>query len=214
MADTIQLKLLENKTVIAEINGKSYAYEGGYRLVAGEKGATQFEIVSIPKQYDTFKIEVEMTNAQGEPVTSEVKNNRQWDLPKQMAVAGYGSMCIKAVREIDDTVVVWIPLKLKIWDNDWKPNVKAPALVTVGKTITNSPESQAKVTNVGTDKYVVLDFEIPQGNSGVTVPSSGMFIIWQDKLSGKIYVDYPDDSNPPIFEFNKNTGKIYYIIGE
>lgn len=214
MADTIQLKLLENKTVIAEINGRNYAYEGGYRLVAGEKGATQFEIVSIPKQYDDFVIKVEMTNAQGESVIPEIKDNRKFKLPPKMAVAGYGSVCIKAVREIDNTIIVWIPLKLKIWDNDWKPNVQAPALITVGKTITNSSASQAKVTNVGTDKYVVLDFEIPQGNSGVMAPSSGFFNIWMDKQTGIIYSDYSDDSNPPQFEFQKNTGKIYYITGE
>lgn len=214
MADTIQLKLLDNKTVIAEINGRNYAYEGGYRLVAGENGATKFEIVSIPKQYENFEIKVVMTNAQGEPVISEVIDNRKFELPFKMAIAGYGSMCIKAVRQIDNTIIVWTPIKLKIWNNDWKPSAQTPALITVGKTITNSPESKAKVTNVGTNKYVVLDFEIPQGNSGIMAPSSGMFNIWMDKQTGIIYSDYSDENNPPKFEFDRNTGKIYYIVGE
>lgn len=213
MPNTIQLKLLENKTVIAEINGKNYAYEGGYRLVAGETNATQFEIVSIPQQYKDFTITVEMQNAQGVSIDSVgVTNNRVFSLPPEMAVAGYGSMTIKA--EQDGTTVVWIPLKLKIWDDTWKPNVLAPALITVGSTETLPPGSNATVKNSGTNKYVVLDFEIPKGESGITAPSAGMFLIGMDSDTGVIYCDYTNQGESPQFEYNTTTGEIFYIIGE
>lgn len=216
MPNTIQLKLLENKTIVAELNGKNYAFEGGYRIIAGESGDTQFKIVSIPAQYKDYTISISMTNAQGETMPSDkikLKNNRQFNLPDEMAVEGYGSITIKATQ--GDIVAVWFPIKVKVWNNDWKPSRFAPALITVGKTETLAPGSDAYVKNVGTDKYVILDMGIPKGykgDSGVMVPTSGMFSIWTDRATGKIYADFPDDDNPPQFEFDRETGKIYYII--
>ena len=215
MANTIQLKLLENKTIVAEVNGRNYSYEGGYRIVAGEKGATTFEIVSIPNQYKNFDISIVMTNAQGETIPQSkinIVDNRRFNLPEEMAVEGYSSITIKAIQ--DDIVVVWFPLKVKVWNNDWKQSMLAPALITVGKTETLPPGFPARVSNVGNDKYVILDFNIPQGASGITAPAAGLFTIGMDIETGEIYCEYVDQGEAPQFEYNEETGEIFYIIDE
>lgn len=43
---------------------------------------------------------------------------------------------------------------------------QGPATVTVGTTVTGDPGDSASVTNSGTDKNVILDFVIPQGQKG------------------------------------------------
>ena len=218
MANTIQLKLLENKTIVAEINGKNYAYEGGYRIVAGSKSDTYFEIVSIPNQYQNFEIVITMTNAQGDSIPQSkinLNDNRRFNLPDEMAVEGYGSITIKAVR--GDVEAIWFPIKIKVWNNDWKPSKLAPALVTVGKTETLPAGSEAYVKNVGTDKYVTLELGIPKGykgDSGVMAPSAGLFTIWVDNETGELWCDFVDGGEEPQFEYDKDTGEIYYITGE
>lgn len=50
------------------------------------------------------------------------------------------------------------------------------------------------------------------GASGVTVPSSGMFTINGDD-QGNLWVDYPDEDNPPVFEVD-DENNIFFVIGE
>lgn len=53
----------------------------------------------------------------------------------------------------------------------------------------------------------------PQGESGVMVPTSGMFSLYLDPSTGNLYADYPDGSAPPAFEYDSNTGDLYYVTG-
>ena len=48
----------------------------------------------------------------------------------------------------------------------------AAATVTVGTVTTAQPGTQATVTNTGTPEAAVLDFTIPQGNTGTAAPVS------------------------------------------
>lgn len=53
----------------------------------------------------------------------------------------------------------------------------------------------------------------PQGESGVMVPTSGMFSLYLDPATGNLYADYPDGSAPPAFEYDSSTGDLYYVTG-
>ena len=81
------------------------------------------------------------------------------------------------------------------------------ATVEIGATVTGEPNSMAKVENVGTKKDVILNFQIPEGQkgeSGIMVPSSGMFSLWVDLTTGNLFADYPDGSEPPEFILEEN----------
>ena len=51
----------------------------------------------------------------------------------------------------------------------------------------------------------------PQGPSGVTAPSSGMFSLYLEPETGNLYAEYPDGETPPSFEYDSETGNLYYI---
>jgi len=51
----------------------------------------------------------------------------------------------------------------------------------------------------------------PQGPSGVTAPSSGMFSLYLEPETGNLYAEYPDGETPPSFEYDTETGNLYYI---
>lgn len=53
----------------------------------------------------------------------------------------------------------------------------------------------------------------PQGESGVMAPSAGMFSLYLDPATGNLYADYPDGENPPAFEYDSESGDLYYITG-
>lgn len=53
----------------------------------------------------------------------------------------------------------------------------------------------------------------PQGESGVMVPTSGMFSLYLDPATGDLWAAYPDGSVPPTFEYDSNTGDLYYVTG-
>lgn len=167
MANTIQLKLLKNKTIIAEVDGKNYAYEGGYKIIAGEKNATKFEIVSVPNQYTDAVIKIECINALKKTVEPPViKDNRKFDLPIGMAVAGYGQINITLLQGAE--IVPFMPLKIKVWNTnpDWKDYVLIPSPITIGSVTTLPAGENATVTNVGTAEKPILNFGIPQGKDG------------------------------------------------
>lgn len=53
----------------------------------------------------------------------------------------------------------------------------------------------------------------PQGESGVMVPTSGMFSLYLNPATGDLYAEYPDGSEPPKFEYDASTGDLYYVTG-
>lgn len=52
-----------------------------------------------------------------------------------------------------------------------------------------------------------------QGESGVMAPSSGMFSLYLDPATGNLYADYPDGETPPAFEYDADSGNLYYVTG-
>ena len=50
-----------------------------------------------------------------------------------------------------------------------------------------------------------------QGMSGVMAPTSGMFSLYLDPQTGNLYAEYPDGSSPPQFEYDSETGNLYYV---
>lgn len=52
------------------------------------------------------------------------------------------------------------------------------------------------------------------GESGVTVPISGFFTLAVEEDTGDLYVYYADGSTPPEFEYDSETGDLYYITPE
>ena len=61
-----------------------------------------------------------------------------------------------------------------------------PTTIQIGITETGEPGTQAEVTNVGTDKDVVLNFKIPKGLPGDTGPKGEMGPIGPQGLPGEI----------------------------
>ena len=94
-------------------------------------------------------------------------------------------------------------------------NGEFTATIEVGETITGSAESVASVENLGDKQNVMLKFTVPQGKqgeSGVMVPTAGMFTLSVDSATGNMYCDYVGDTAPQ-FELQEN-GDLYYIISE
>ena len=54
----------------------------------------------------------------------------------------------------------------------------------------------------------------PQGESGVMAPASGMFSLYLDPATGDLYAEYPDGSTPPQFEYESQTGNLYFITDD
>lgn len=50
-----------------------------------------------------------------------------------------------------------------------------------------------------------------QGESGVMATTSGMFSLYLDSDTGDLYAEYPDESSHPQFEYDSETGNLYYI---
>ena len=94
-------------------------------------------------------------------------------------------------------------------------NGEFTATIEIGETITGSAESVATVENLGDKQNAVLQFTIPrgkQGESGVMVPTAGMFTLSVDSETGNMYCDYVGDT-APVFELEEN-GDLYYTIPE
>lgn len=52
-----------------------------------------------------------------------------------------------------------------------------------------------------------------QGESGVMAPSSGMFSLFLDPATGDLYAEYPTGETPPVFEYDSESGDLYYVTG-
>lgn len=156
--NTIQLNLLDNKTIAAYVNGYSYAYEGGYHIIAGEQNATRFEIVSVPQQYKDATFSIEAINARRKVVDIKLEDNA-FILPAGMAVAGYGQLLISCVYmhrvdgEYIEENVFWLPLKLKVWNTrpDWEENsisITQETLDRLKQAESDINELQEKIENI------------------------------------------------------------------
>ena len=53
-----------------------------------------------------------------------------------------------------------------------------------------------------------------QGASGVMAPSAGMFSLYLDPETGDLYAEYPDGSTPPAFEYDTESGNLYFVTDD
>ena len=166
MPNTINLRLLDNKNIIAEMNGIPLAQENSYKIIAGEENATVFKIVSKPNQYVNARYTVEMVNSQGYGVivpdlklVEEGKveayiENDTFQLPVGMAVSGYGYILIKCYftnEEGKEEVIPFMVLKIKVWNTlpNWKDYISEGSggnidLTPYQKKTDNSLETESK----------------------------------------------------------------------
>ena len=183
MPNTINLRLLDNKNIIAEMNGISLGQENSYKIIAGEENATIFKIVSKPTKYTNATYTVEMVNSQGYGIEETDIINDTFDLPKGMAIAGYGWVQIRAYytnNEGKEEVVPFITLKVKVWNTlpNWKEHISE------GGTVSNieidsklSLESKNPVQNkvITEELNKVKDFKFAitdDGEGNVTIVST------------------------------------------
>ena len=54
----------------------------------------------------------------------------------------------------------------------------------------------------------------PQGESGIMAPASGMFSLYLDPATGDLYAEYPDGSTPPQFEYDSESGNLYFVTDD
>lgn len=54
----------------------------------------------------------------------------------------------------------------------------------------------------------------PQGEGGVMAPTSGMFSLYLDPATGNLYAEYPDGSTPPQFEYDEESGNLYFVTDD
>lgn len=197
MADTIQLYLMENRSIKAEFNNRPYAYEGGINIVAGEINATQFEIKSVPARLKDATITLEMYNALNVQVQEpEIKDNI-FMLPAGMAVAGYGQFIITLT--LNKEKVVFLPFKIKVANTrlDWQQYTIATVPLEIGITKTIAAGKQAKVENVGSKDFPILNFYIPQGEKG-DMPIIDNSLAKKNLYNLGRYDTYTDDSEDTI----------------
>lgn len=110
-------------------------------------------------------------------------------------------------------------------------NGEFSATVKVGSVTTGEPGSAAVVENVGTGQNAIFNFLIPRGypgpegpigptgpvgppgESGITTPVSGFYTLSVDD-NGDLWAYYEDAGDPPAFEYDSETGNLYYNIEE
>lgn len=164
MPNTINLRLLDNKNIIAEMKGIPLANENSYKIIAGEENATVFQIVSKPTQYADARYTVEMVNSQGYGFAETDIIQDTFTLPNGMAVAGYGWVQIRAYK--DRQVVPFMTLKVKVWNTipNWKEYI-----VEEGKITQSFGDAENKTISqkVITEKINELEENIE--NSKITI---------------------------------------------
>lgn len=164
MPNTINLRLLDNKNIIAELNGIPLANENSYKIIAGEENATIFNIKSKPAKYQDARYTVEMVNSQGYGI-AETDIDNSFVLPIGMAVAGYGYIQIRAY--LGEEKVPFMTLKVKIWNTlpNWKENVSEESvdLTDYVKNTDYATENKAGVVRV-------------IGAQGIGINNGGLYI--------------------------------------
>lgn len=133
----IELKLSDNKAVTAMVDNYPAAYEGGYRVIAGEQNATKFRLV-YGEKYADYAFSVDMVNSFGYGMRLEQTDivGDEFVLPTGMATAGYGLIGISAVdKNNPQTVIKWENVKIKVWNSipDWKNHIGKNQYATVAQ---------------------------------------------------------------------------------
>lgn len=130
MPNIIELNLLENKSIVATMQGYHLGNENSYKIIAGEENATIFKVVSMPYQYADKSFTIEMVNAKGYGIEETPIGNiasYEFSLPVGMAVAGYAYVLFRAkyTENGKEVVVPFQPLKIKVWNTipEWKKHV-------------------------------------------------------------------------------------------
>lgn len=95
-------------------------------------------------------------------------------------------------------------------------NGELSASIHVGEVTTGEAGSEVEITNAGTAKDAVFNFKIPKGDtgeSGITTPIKGFISMSVDDI-GNLYVHYNDEPEQQEFEYDPDTGSLYYITPE
>lgn len=95
------------------------------------------------------------------------------------------------------------------------------ATLEVANVETGKPDEPVEIKNVGTAQHAVWNIKIPQGkqgeqgvkgDSGIVAVTSGMFALELEQDTGDLYAVYPDGATESDFEYESETGNLYYNI--
>lgn len=136
--NTIDLYLMENRSIMAKVNGYPIGNQNGYLIIAGEENATQFKIASIPDIYSGYTLSVEMVNSRGAGIEEKEIEDNTFVLPEGMAVAGYGQIQIYAKKTVSgrEINVPFNLIRVKVSNtiSTWEENISPGAVESAKKS--------------------------------------------------------------------------------
>lgn len=135
-----------------------------------------------------------------------------------------------ARSRLDEINTIWTELKEEVEEATIKANDVAnqaesgefTGTITIGEVEAGDPGADVEISNSGTLQHAVLNFKIPRGlqgekgdkgdrgESGVTTPVSGFFSMYVDS-NGNLYACSGAGEATPEFEYDRNTGNLYFI---
>ena len=136
--NTIDLYLMENRSIMAKVNGYPIGNQNGYLIIAGEENATQFKIASIPDIYSGYTLSVEMVNSRGAGIEEKEIEDNTFVLPEGMAVAGYGQIQIYAKKTVSgrEIKVPFNLIRVKVSNtiSTWEESISPGAVESAKKS--------------------------------------------------------------------------------
>lgn len=136
--NTIDLYLMENRSIMAKVNGYPIGNQNGYLIIAGEENATQFKIASIPDIYSGYTLSVEMVNSRGAGIEEKEIEDNTFVLPEGMAVAGYGQIQIYAKKTVSSREIKvpfnLIRVKVSNTISTWEESISPGAVESAKKS--------------------------------------------------------------------------------
>lgn len=90
--------------------------------------------------------------------------------------------------------------------------IQLSEVVEQNKTI--AMEAAGKAEKLVNETYELVKsgaLQGPQGESGVTIPASGFYTLSVDPATGNLYAHTADDSTVPPYEYDEETGNLYFI---
>lgn len=136
--NTIDLYLMENRSIMAKVNGYPIGNQNGYLIIAGEENATQFKIASIPDIYSGYTLSVEMVNSRGAGIEEKEIEDNTFVLPEGMAVAGYGQIQIYAKKAVSSREIKvpfnLIRVKVSNTISTWEESISPGAVESAKKS--------------------------------------------------------------------------------
>lgn len=136
--NTIDLYLMENRSIMAKVNGYPIGNQNGYLIIAGEENATQFKIASIPDIYSGYMLSVEMVNSRGAGIEEKEIEDNTFVLPEGMAVAGYGQIQIYAKKTVSgrEIKVPFNLIRVKVSNtiSTWEESISPGAVESAKKS--------------------------------------------------------------------------------